>query len=497
MLKLDEKKFLFLLIFLHLAIALPLGYYLNAWVDEASTLHTTANGFFPAVTGALRDENQSPLYFILLSLWRMIDGSIFWTRVFSIWCSLLAIKVSFDVARRFLPENARKLAVTVFALHPFLFWASTETRGYSLIILLSALLLRFFYDAYLEENPPLKAKIFYFVIAVIALYTNYFIGFFLVGNFCALAALRRTKQAAQYIGHMAIVGLGFLPLAVVLSQQFGKRHDMGDKSLLEGVRNTWQHIQTFILPVNIFTDEKIWPAFARLWIFRAGAAVVVIGLAVKKFKGISANTIALGTISLLISLFLLSVVTLMGIGYANIRHGSMLLLPLIFFFAALLSDVFGKKGLIAWAVLLLFFIPFSLYQQFAGMVKRGDWQNVAAYVQANEKPGQTVLVFDSYDTIGFEAYYTGVNSTLPREGFFTWAHKNDFTAQDTLPQQIDALLSELPPDTNEVWLLTGELCDNPKTRSACQPLEEYFNSRYTIVDSKDFYLERVRLYRRK
>lgn len=495
--KLDEKKFLFLLIFLHLIIALPLGYYLNVWVDEASTLHTTANGLFPAITGALRDENQSPLYFILLSLWRMIDGSIFWTRLFSIWCSLLAIRVSFDVAKRFLPDNAQRFAVVFFALHPFLFWASTETRGYSLTILLSALLLRFFYDAYLKEEPKLKAQIFYIVICVIALYTNYFLGFFLVGNFCALVALRKTKQAAFYIGHMVIVGVGFLPLVIVLSQQFGTRHDMGDKSLIEGVRNAWQHIQTFILPVNMFTDEKIWPAIARLWIVRAGAVIVLVGLAVKKLRGISSGTVALGTVVFLIALFLLSVVTLMGIGYANIRHASMLLLPLIFFAAALIYELFGKKGLFAWAALLLFFVPFSLYQQFSGMVKRGDWEKVAAYVQSNEKPGQVILPFDSYDSLGFKAYYRGTNLMLPSEGFFPWVQKNDFRAADTLPGQIDSLLSELPPGADEVWLLTGEICDNPETLSACQPLEEYFNSRYTMVDSKDFYLEKARLYRKK
>ena len=73
MLKFDEKKFLFILIFLHLAIALPLAFYLNIWVDEASTLYTTQNGFFHSFsTIVFTDEKQAPLYFLLLSLWRKI-----------------------------------------------------------------------------------------------------------------------------------------------------------------------------------------------------------------------------------------------------------------------------------------------------------------------------------------------------------------------------------------------------------------------------------------
>src|SRR5262245_29992571 len=100
MLIIDEKKFLYLLIFLHLVITLQLAYYLHVWVDEASTLHTTANCFSFSLEAALRDENQSPLYFVLLSLGRMIDGSIFWTRIFSVLCSLTAIWVADDIAKR-------------------------------------------------------------------------------------------------------------------------------------------------------------------------------------------------------------------------------------------------------------------------------------------------------------------------------------------------------------------------------------------------------------
>jgi hypothetical protein len=497
MLRLDEKKFLFLLLFLHLAIALPFAYYLNVWVDEASTLHTTANGFFPAIDAALRDENQSPLYFILLGLWRMLNGSIFWTRIFSLLCSLAAIRVAGGVTKRYLPEYAQKFALAIFALHPFLFWASTETRGYSLIILLSALLLRFFYDAYLKEEPEFRSQILYIVVCVVALYTNYFLGFFLVGNFCALVILRKNKRAAFYIGHMVIVGMAFLPLFIVLSRQLGTRHILGDNSLLISVRNVWQHIQTFILPVNVFSEEKIWPAFIRLWVFRIGAAAILAALLAKKFRVISSKTLALAAPCFVIALFLLSVGTLMGIGYANIRHASMLFPPLVFFFSALLYETFGKKGLFVWAALSIFFIPFSICQQFSPAAKRGDWEKVAAYVQANEKAGQVILPVEAYDSLGFGAYYRSANIILPREGFFPWSQKNDFTAPDTLPQQIESLIDEIPPDTGEIWVLTGEVCENPKTGDVCRPLENYLDTNYTMIDDKEFYLERVRLYRKK
>jgi uncharacterized membrane protein len=496
MLKLDEKKLLFLLIFLHLLIALPLAYYLNIWVDEASTLHTTANGLYPAMVGALRDENQSPLYFWIASVWRMADGSIFWLRIFSVLCSVISIKFSYDAAKRFLPEQAQKFAIVVFALHPFLFWASTETRGYSLTILLSALLLRFFYDAYLEDRPTLQAQIGYILISAVALYAHYFLGFFLVGNFVALVAIRKPKRAAIYLSHMVAVGLLFLPLFIAFSSQLGNRHGIGDQTLWDGIRNSWQNVQTLILPVNMFTDEKNIAAIIRLWLFRAGILAIAAALIWKRFIVISAKTVALGVITLVISLFLMSVVTLLGVGYANVRHASILVLPLILFFTALIYELFAKKGLIVWAIMLCVLIPISTWQQFGSMTKRGDWEKVAAFVKANEQPGQQVLIFDPYDSLAFTVYYKGAATVIPRSGYFAWQRENHFQAGETSLQRTELLLQEIDENSREVWLLTDEACELEKSAAACQPLEDFFNSRYTVVKDERFYLERVRLYRK-
>ena len=494
----SPAKFVLFLMAVHLVVALPLAYVLNIWVDEASTLYTTQT-ISHAAGHTMADELQAPLYFWLLSLWRQIDSSIFFARAFSILCSLASIKVAFDITRRFLPAYARKFGVAIFALHPLLFWASTEARGYALVILLSGLLLRFFYDAYLAETAALKDRVIYIAIAAVSLYTNYFLGFILVGNFCALLALRKFRPAAHYLGHMAVVGVLFSPLGYALTGQFESRAQMGERSFFESVRTLWQHLQTFLLPVNIFSEEANIPAFLRLWIFRLGAAGIVIYLCAKRFKGLSGNTVALGIISLIPTLFLLAVVWLLGSGYANIRHASLLLLPVIMFFSALLYEVFSKKVLLAWAMLLAFFIPFSTCQEFDGLVKRGDWEKAAAYVQANEKAGQTILLFKPYDSLAFKVYYKGPNAVLPGEGFFTWSQQNRFNfteAAAALDDQTRSLISQIPPGTNEVWLLTGEVCDNPKTLEACRALEEYFDSNYTMVDSKEFYLEKIRLYQK-
>jgi hypothetical protein len=492
----SSPKFVLLLMAVHVAVALPLAYVLNIWADEASTLYTTQN-ISHALNRAMADELQAPLYFWVLSVWRQVDSSIFFARAFSILCSLASIKVAFDVARRFLPEYARKFAIVIFALHPLLFWASTEIRGYALVILLSGLLLRFFYDAYLAEEPALKDKIIYVAIAAVSLYTNYFLGFVLVGNFCALLALQKFRLATHYLGHMAIVGALFSPLGYALTQQFGERNHIGDRSFTGAVRTVWQHLQSFLLPVNIFIEEASPAAVLRLWLFRIGAAGIFVYLLVRKFKGISPNTFALGIICFVSSLFLLFVVMLLGDGYANIRHAAFLLPVAVMFFSALLYDAFSQRGLAIWAVLLAFFIPVATWQQFSGLIKRGDWERVATYVGVNEKPGQTILLFKPYDSLAFKTYYKGQNTVLPSEGFFAWSQQNHFNFTEELDHQSNSLIQQIPPGSDEVWVLTGEICDDPETLDACRALEEYFNSNYTMVNKGIFYLEKVRLYRKK
>ncbi|HRH43385.1 MAG TPA: hypothetical protein PKY82_17255, partial [Pyrinomonadaceae bacterium] len=67
--KIQNSKFIILLILIHLLITLPLAYILNAWVDECSTLYNTNKGFLDTFQNVFYTEKQAPLYFWLLSLW--------------------------------------------------------------------------------------------------------------------------------------------------------------------------------------------------------------------------------------------------------------------------------------------------------------------------------------------------------------------------------------------------------------------------------------------
>jgi 4-amino-4-deoxy-L-arabinose transferase-like glycosyltransferase len=511
--KIDEKKFLFLLIFLHLAVALPLAFYLNVWTDEASTLYTTQNGFFQTYANLFTDEKQAPLYFLLMSLWRKLSDSIFFARLFSIICSVLAIKVFFGLARKIWEDKTAIFVAGFFALHPFLFWASLEIRLYSLVILVSTLLLTFFYDGYFDKEivsrkgpkAQKKARIFYFLISIAALYTNYYLGFLLVGCFAALLVLRRWREARKYFMQMLFVGLAILPLLWIAQQQFSVRvfHFQMERTIFEGLSVFWNHYLTFVLPTEVFPPEEISPfSLVRLWLVRIAIVAVLIITIKNKGRNLNEKVFAFGTILAAATAFLLFVYFQLGAGYVEIRHASIFFVPFILFVASIVLP--QKRGdaeknhkyylLIPFAVVCLIFFSYSLFTLYPNLAKRGDWARVALFLERNEKPDQPIVLFEAYDAIALPIHYKGVNRMLPDERFFAFNLEDKPGSAGSYRSQIEFVISKIPPGAEEIWLLTNEKC---AAREPCLPLENFVAANYTIVEEKYFYKERARLLRRK
>ncbi len=220
----DRYKFAVLaLIAIHLAIAIPLAYHLNIWSDEGSSLYTTQHGLYAAITGGITDEKQAPLYFGILSLWRMVNGSIFFARILSVLFSVLAIKFFAGLAAELFDRRTALPIAAFFALHPFLFWASLEIRAYSLVLLISVLIVKFFWRGFSDDlsrpETDTKARMLFLASSIVGLYTNYYLGFVLVGLFCVLLARRQWDQAISYLKLMIIASIACVPLAMVVRSQ--------------------------------------------------------------------------------------------------------------------------------------------------------------------------------------------------------------------------------------------------------------------------------------
>ena len=503
--KIDEKKLLAILIFLHMAIALPMAYALTIWADEASTLYTTQHGFFRTFQNLFTDEKQAPLYFLLLSLWRTIDDSVFFARLFSVIFSLLAIVAFSRLARKIWEKRTALLLTALFALHPYLFWASLEIRLYSFVIFITCLLFSFFYDGFLDEKTvshegakaQRRARFFYALTSIVALYTNYYLGFLLVGAFVALLVLRRRTEAKSYFLRMLAVGVAILPLFYIISFQFSDRAAtyQTEKSIIDGVRILWNHFLTFVLPTEIYTTEEGSAlSFARLWIVRLAGLAALIVLFKNKLKQLDKNILAFGTIAAVCGAFFLFVYFQLGSDYVEIRHAAVYFVAIFVFAGAVLVKVLPEKAWLFAAVLCAVFFAYSIAVMYPNLTKHGDWARVAAFIAEREKPNQPIVFFPAYDALALPFYYRGANVILPDEKYFSFHTEAEPGNQNSFRGQIEFVIGEIPPDAEEIWLLTGENC---KIEQSCAPLEIHVAANYTIMEEKDFYREKVRLLRRK
>ena len=500
----ENRKYLLVLIGLHLAIALPLAFWLDVWVDEGSTLYTTERGIFFALSNALADEKQAPLYFWFLSLWREINRSIFFARLFSVVCSIGAIAVFANLARKLFDGKAAILIAAFFALHPYLFWASLEIRVYASVILLSVALLKLFYEGYSEDEKN-QSQIYFCLLAVVALYTNYYLGFQLVGMFAALLINRKWSAAKRYFLQMLVVGAAFAPLLWAMKSQFAANTSefQPDKSIVEGLRVLWTFSLTFALPTEILPPENATLiSVARLWLMRL-AMLTGIVLFIKNRRKPNENFVAFGAISLVIALFLLFAYFLLGAGLVETRHASVLFAPLILFVGLFLRNLFPRDesnrkrtNLFAVfpAILAAAFFAYAIYALYPNLTKRGDWGKVGAFIEANEKPGQPIIVFTAFDAPTLPYHYHGTNRIYPDAKFFDWGFEDKIGTADSWRRQTEFIISEIPPESREIWLLTNEKCSNGQ---ACEPLENFVRANYTVIQEKDFYKEKVRLLRKK
>src|SRR5207253_11329273 len=137
------------------------------------TLHTTSGGIVYAFNQAVYFELQAPLYFVLLNIWRGINGSIFFSRLFSVICIALTIRVSATLSQRLFKTIHPGWFAALVALHSFAIWATTEIRLYAFGILLSSLLLLLFHDGFLRDKPRRTVQAAYLLLSLVALYTQY------------------------------------------------------------------------------------------------------------------------------------------------------------------------------------------------------------------------------------------------------------------------------------------------------------------------------------
>ena len=481
------------LVAIQLLICLPLAWVLNLYVDEVYSLHTSSQGLLAALSGGIRFERQAPLYFGLLSLWRLIDPSVFFARLLSVLCISASLLVLARIARRLYPSVHPAWFVAPFALHPSAIWAAVEIRVYALAILLAALLLWTGLAAFFSPERQRRSLVAFIATAALSLYTYYYLGFLLVGLGAALLATGRARELGRYALALAAAGVLCAPIALWLGGQTGPGTAMERLGLLGAVR-----LWVAILADELVPGHRLIAAIASRdarWVARIGLFALLAAVAIRwqlPARLREREVLLFAVVTAVAALVFAAVAWLVGrILVEDPRYWSYLCLPGTIALVSAASASRPAHALSTAVAVLIAAHVAALVQIYRPLAKPSDAARVAALLTREAQPGEPILVFPNEWVLPLRYYYRGSNVLMPvpREPSLERYDWSDLGVHSE--QELDAMMRQLPADPTALWLVEDE-----EIYRGREVLERYVDRHFTVEASWPFYrkliVERLR-----
>ncbi|MCY3781560.1 MAG: glycosyltransferase family 39 protein [Chloroflexi bacterium] len=181
-----------------------------------------------------RSQQHSPLYFLLLNMWRTLVGAdLFVLRLLSLYFGLLTIAVAYHLAASF---RDRQLGFTTLLITTFLayhLFYSHTARMYTLLPLVASWLIWSYWKAVIEaKNAPRWLRVSLLASAVSILYLHYF-GIMILAalGLYHLFFVGKNRRWWRITLLLSLAGLCFLPWLPVASHGFSNRISLIDTRL--------------------------------------------------------------------------------------------------------------------------------------------------------------------------------------------------------------------------------------------------------------------------
>ena len=483
-----SRNVVLLLVLINLTIAIPISMYINIDADEAYSLESSSKGPKYALARALNVEKQAPLYFIILSIWRSLNSSIFFARLFSVLCISLSIYFTAKVSRRIFETVHPGLMSGIIALNPFVIWAAVTIRLYALSILLTILLILFYYDGYVLDKRHNDAKYYYVLTSVLGLYTQYYIGVILVANAFALLALKRRQILATYLLQMLFVAITFSPLLFYLPSQIRSLPAIASGSLdiPQNIIFAIQRFENYLLPMKQLPIDRL-----GRWIIRTFILTFFYIFGIKVFKNsyLFLNrkiTIVLIIVTVIYIVFFIALI-FFGKEVLLKRHTTFLFFPSILFMFSVLQAMDNRKLIKSFIFFVIFVYAYVLVGEYEPMAKSGDFSRVASYIKNREQAAQSILVFPQDAALAFAYHYKGVNKiiAIPRPiSSESWAINNSVLKDE---KEIKDAINNSSIESEILWVIRYPTNEFMGVKYRGYIFDNFICKYYTVQEMKTFY----------
>jgi mannosyltransferase len=340
------------------------------WLDEAQAAHEVSLSFGQMLSAWSSSEWNPPLYLLLAWPWAHVFGSgEAGLRSLSAILGIALIPVLYACGSELVSRRAGLVAALLVAMSPFMVWYSQEAREYMLLTLLSAGSLLFYARAWRTRSR--RDLIWWGVVSALALLTQYFAGFLVLGEGLVLIWRLRSRWSVIVLTLQAVVLAPFVPH--VLPQLRTPATFITDQPLLLRLKQ---------VPVTFALNTLYKGPLVEWGLIGAGvAATVVIGLLLvgaedRELKGVALAAIPAATVLLIPLLAALA-------GHDDyLARGLLPAWPplAVVFAAACTARRAPVAGATLTAVLLGLFVWSGIRIDTDQVFQRSNWRGVAATV---------------------------------------------------------------------------------------------------------------------
>jgi mannosyltransferase len=448
----------------------------SMWTDESYSLNTAMRPLAATFHQAVHFELQPPLYFMALNGWLRLHGGIIFARLLSLLCALGALGVLARIGQ-LIGIRGWLTPALLAAATPGVIWAADEARVYAMSLLLASVTLYWYLHLIVEpDERPGRATLLYAVFAYLSVFTFYYNGFLLLGQW--IGALVTRRQIPRITGALAVVGLGIVPwVPTILSQsaQHPLETPIGEGALLQG------HPMYVIAgtPLKALLTDTDWLYFHH-WVIVLWAIVIAVPVIRAVWSDGERPTPAEIALIPAVIVPLVALGALMYFQKIPIRHRHFVLgLPVTFTLLALWISRTRQgaprtvASALILAMLLAFVVGFEIDPQYPE-----DWQQVADYLTARAKPGERVMVFDPDRVLALQ-YYLGhrVHAFgLPVDPDMEHYAPDQYAIRDSaaITTRLDAVGA-----TGGIWLVEAARL-MPDLQPSINVIDEYMRRHYVV-----------------
>lgn len=420
--------------------------------DEPYSLHTSSNSLSDVVSLSYQFEFQPPAYFVILSLWRKINDGIFFARLLSVIFTFISAFYLYKTVRLIFSNIYSKWLIIIFLLNPYTVWGSTETRLYSLLVLLTIISFYLFYQIYFFDKKNLK--VLFVLFSTVGVYTQYFFVFLIISFAVILLLNKNWSYFFNYIFLSILIALLFIPNLIFISEQIAVNQD----TLMEYTFPA--RIKSVVMSsFEFFGIEKMsFLGHIGRWIFRlifVSVYIMTLYIFYKKNK-IDKISDYRNYGFTLIQLIVLFVIFTSAFAYADLVY-AIRYISILFPFHIFLLVIYGTfnsgnrnlfygfySAILVIALLFTFKTPY---------LKSYNFKSIAKYLQSNQVPNEPIIFLNNDLTLGLNHLYEKKESFINIPEFQYNYNLYTNYIKDTV--QLNEQIKSLPGNSQSYLLISG------------------------------------------